>query len=159
MSAAVDYYRSSLSVGVDPTIVVTGGHGDHFNRAPRPHRDYANDELVKRGTPREVLIAEGLLSSNTVEDALVILDFIAQQGMLEAVVVTSCFHVPRTRLIFACVMPSYRLSFLAADDPPNLDPSSLAHEESATALIRVQGGVRYGARFRMRPTTVFAIAS
>ncbi len=147
MDAAAAYYRAELGAGMPLTIVATGGHGDHFNRAPRPHRDYANDDLVRRSIPKTALVEDGFLSSNTVEDAFHISEFVTRHNIPEATVLTSTFHVDRCRLIFSCVMQSCRFSFHAAKDPPDLEPSVLAHERSAIAVIRNQGGVAYGAQF------------
>jgi hypothetical protein len=147
MDAAVKYYLCELQRGISLTIVVTGGHGNHFNCAPRAHRDYANDYLVNRGIPRAILVSEGFLSSNTVEDAILISDFVTQREVLTATVLTSRFHIERSRLIFGCVAPTCQLSFHAADNPVDLAPSIVAHEQTEIATILAQGGVRFGKQF------------
>ncbi len=48
---------------------------------------------------------------------------------------------------FLHATPSCRLLVYAAKDPPDLEPSVLAHERSAIAVIKNQGGVIYGAQF------------
>jgi hypothetical protein len=111
------------------------------------HRDYANEDLVRRGVPRGALIESGLMTSNTVEDAIAVSDYVDHHKIKDAKVLTSRFHFKRASLIFLCVMPPSGLSFLPAPDPDDLDPAIHAHEKVATGAIMGQGGVKYGSRF------------
>ena len=131
-------------------VIVTGGHGDNFNRAPLPHRAYANAALLARGVPLENLEPDGFLSANTVEDVMMITRFAAERGLTRFGVVTSSFHLERCRLIFGCVAPDLDIAFHAAEDPD--DAAALAaHEARARALILGQGGVTWGSRFYAPP--------
>ena len=126
-------------------VIVTGGHGDNFNRAPLAHRHYANLALARRGVPAESLEHDGFLSANTVEDAMMIVAFATRRALASFEVVTSAFHLARCGLIFGCVAPEHDVIFHAAQDPP--DVAALErHEERARAILRAQGGVIWNSR-------------
>lgn len=132
-------------------VIVTGGHGDNFNRAPLPHRAYANAALLARGVPTENLEANGFLSANTVEDVIMILRFAAEHGLPRFGVVTSAFHMERGQLIFSCLAPpGHDIVFHAAEDPVEV-AALAAHEDRARALILAQGGVMVGSRLHALP--------
>lgn len=125
----------------DLVVVTTGGHGPQFNEAPLPHRDYANLALERLGVPPRALITDGFQSSNTVEDIAMIAEFAERERLTEVRMVTSAFHCARSRLIFGCLSPGTPTRFHAAADPPDLDPSIVAHERKATAAILSRGCV------------------
>ncbi|WP_461455150.1 YdcF family protein [Parasphingorhabdus sp.] len=130
----------------DVRIIVTGGYGDHFNRTHRPHRHYVSDELAKYGVQTETLGYDSFLSSNTVEDAVQIREFVVDQGLWNFEVITSTFHIERCMLVFKCILPDRNIHFHSADDP--VDISSLTtHEKSAMLRLKKQGGVIVGKEF------------
>lgn len=142
LAAAASLYHA----GPDMRVIVTGGHGPHFNTAPSPHRVYGNAELVRLGVPRKALEPDGFLTTNTVEDLVEIAAFVAAKRPEACLVLTSAFHVARCKLISQCVAPG-GFTFFAAADPPDLDAAMAAHEVAAQASIRARGGVIHGSRF------------
>ncbi len=149
VEAAAQLFHASPNL----RVIVTGGHGDNFNRAPLPHRAYCNAILKQRGVPEEQLETRGFLSANTVEDVMMIAAYAGEHGLRRFQVVTSTFHLPRCRLIFACVTPDHEIAFHAARDPIAIE-TYVAHEERARARIAAQGGVIWGGRLFPLPTTV-----
>ncbi len=146
IETAVRLHRRSPDV----KVIVTGGHGDNFNRAPLPHRAYANAALLARGVPAGNLEPDGFLSANTVEDVMMITRFAAERGLPRFGVVTSAFHTERCRLIFSCLAPGHDIVFHAAEDPVEV-AALAAHEDRARALILAQGGVILGSRLHALP--------
>lgn len=143
IKSAVNLYYAGAETGKDTKLIATGGYGSHFNKTARPHRDYVNEELINLGIPITAIENSGFLSANTVEDAILIKDFISRYSISEVTVVTSAFHIDRCRVIFECVMPDCRFAFLAARNPSRMDSSTSSHERTAIAAIEAQGGVEY----------------
>lgn len=137
---------------ITPTlkVIVTGGHGDNFNRAPLPHRAYCNAALIRKGVPEAHLEPSGFLSANTVEDAMMIAAYAAEHRLRRFQVVTSSFHLARCRMIFACVAADLAIDFHPAEDPAEIE-AYVAHEARARARIVDQGGVIWGGRLFPSP--------
>lgn len=121
-------------------ILATGGFGLHFNASELPHRELVHRALSARGALYDDADVGDLLSSNTVEDATMIAAFAKSRHLTHYAVVTSGFHLPRCRYIFAC-LETQHIDFFAADDPADLDPEIVRHEASALALLVAQGGI------------------
>ena len=80
-------------------ILLSGGFGEHFNRSPRPHAEYARAFLLAEGVPSDAF-TEFALSRNTVEDATCARPIVERLGARRLVVVTSDFHRVRAAAIF-----------------------------------------------------------
>jgi uncharacterized SAM-binding protein YcdF (DUF218 family) len=145
---ALETYRRTPNA----RLLVTGGYG-HFNSAPRPHAHYVRRHMLAQGVPAEDLLPI-VESRNTVEDAAFAREALASLKVDSICVVTSTFHVPRTRLIFACFFDPARLSFVGT--PNDLSAERLrqseAHEKEGIATIRRQGGILYQGRLWPLPT-------
>lgn len=128
---------------IDPQIIITatGSHGAHFNSAVWPHRHYVDQELIRRGIPTATVSNDELLSSNTVEDALVIDRFCKRRSVASFGIATSAFHVRRCEMIFDCLCPDYAITFHAGIDPAATNRAKIAHEVAAQTMLRQQGGV------------------
>ncbi len=122
------------------SIIATGGFGEHFNTTAIPHRELVHRHLAGLGYSFSVEGAEDLLSSNTVEDARMIAAFTASRGCENYAVVTSEFHLARCRYIFDCLEPK-RVELHGGNDPPNLDPAIIKHENKAFSQLVDQEGV------------------
>jgi uncharacterized SAM-binding protein YcdF (DUF218 family) len=133
-------------------LLVTGGYG-HFNPAPRPHAHYVVEHMLAQGVPAEDLLPI-IESRNTVEDAAFAREALASLEVDSIGVVTSTFHVPRTRLIFACFFDPALLSFVGTPDNASAERVGHweAHERESIATIRRQGGILYQGRLWPLPT-------
>ena len=121
-------------------VMATGGFGKHFNTTKLPHREHVHRKLSAYGARFSAAGAADLLSSNTVEDATMITAFTESRSCVSYAVVTSGFHLPRCRYIFACLATN-GVEFFAAVDPPDLNPEIERHEAVALAQLIAQGGV------------------
>jgi hypothetical protein len=122
-------------------LLATGGFGSHFNTSTIPHRELLHRYLLQQGAVINPGAPNDLLSSNTVEDAAMILEFSSSRGSGRCGIVTSRFHLPRCRYIFECLTTPGVVEFFTADDPPYLDPAVVQHEAVSFALLQAQGGV------------------
>lgn len=91
-------------------ILLTGGFGPHFNRTDKPHAYYAKQFLLKNGIEEKDFL-EFALSYDTVQDAVLSKPILLANGIKEAIVVTSDFHMERTKRIFTRVLNSFNLVF------------------------------------------------
>jgi len=97
----------------DDLILCTGGWGEHFNTSNRSHAYYAKEYLLEKGI-LESCFLEPALSSNTVDDAVKIKEIISDFKEPKLLVVTSDFHLNRTKLIFKEILKKYTIEFLGA---------------------------------------------
>lgn len=113
-------------------ICCTGGFGPHFNKTATPHAQYAKQYLVDKGIPEERFL-EYVLSSHTMEDALLAKPIIEKYTPGTIVVITSDFHMKRASLFFKHVFEHQNLIFVEA--PSTLDmvtmEALMAHELQA----------------------------
>lgn len=133
---------NSLSCAEEVRIVPTGGFADHFNTTDRPNWSYAKRALDELGVPKSAVWETGLNSAHTVEDAVLIADFLSSRHASKAIVVTSQSHVARSRLILRCIAPEWNFDFVASVEPE--DEAVLLHETAAIKRIMDQGGVIWG---------------
>src|SRR5262245_38766452 len=92
----------------DPSgrLLLTGGHGPHFNSGARPHFEYVAAFLHEQGLPADAIIG-GVPSRNTIEDARLSAQRLADAPTsLVLKVVTSDFHIARARLVFERAFPA-----------------------------------------------------
>lgn len=122
-------------------ILLTGGWGDHFNRAPKPHAEYAKGFLVQHGIP-EADILEFALSSSTIEDATLSKSILERHGVKKVVMVSSEFHMERVKLIFSQALKGCNLEFVgsATNLPMEKMDALLAHERRMMEEMRNEGG-------------------
>ncbi|MCP4405577.1 MAG: YdcF family protein [bacterium] len=80
-------------------ILLTGGHGSHFNTTDKPHVTYLKKHLLSRGIPEEDFV-ESAESSNTREDASLSKPIIMTYKVRHIVVITSDYHIDRAQSVF-----------------------------------------------------------
>ena len=119
-----DIYKSRLEKGYrefikkknhkkDFKILCTGGFGWHFNKTKKPHGRYGEEYLLSRGVPEKCFLPVAM-SKNTIQDALLskkIIDGLKDNRLLRnkisLIIVSSDFHMPRVKYIFARVFDEY----------------------------------------------------
>jgi uncharacterized SAM-binding protein YcdF (DUF218 family) len=124
-------------------LLLTGGFGA-FNRTTTPHAVYLAAYLKTRRVDPSVFLPF-ILSGHTVEDAVLSRRGLAETPFENLVVVTSAFHLARTRLIFEHFFAPGRLQFVATPDRVSAGRLARlqAHEQHAIETITGQGGVLY----------------
>jgi uncharacterized SAM-binding protein YcdF (DUF218 family) len=81
-------------------VLLTGGFGEHFNVTPKAHYTYLANYLSSHGVPESAFIGK-LATANTREDADMSAVFLSEWAPpLELRVITSDFHIARSRLLF-----------------------------------------------------------
>ena len=80
-------------------VLTTGGYGERFNTADRPHAFYLKEYMVSKGVPADAFLpfAE---SVNTIDDAQKAKPILTARGIQNIIVVTSHYHRIRSALIF-----------------------------------------------------------
>jgi hypothetical protein len=136
----------------DLIILATGGFGAHFNTSKKAHREWVHDELLQRSARVDKAQPNDLLSSNTVEDVLMIARFAQSRAVASYEIVTSSFHEERCRFILDCLARDHCVTIRAATDPDDLSEALLQHETGALARLKIQKGVIVeGQLFGWRP--------
>lgn len=127
----------------DDLILCTGGWGKHFNTSNLPHAYYAKEYLIKKGV-LESHFLKPALSNNTVDDAVKVKDIISDHKNPKLLVITSDFHLNRTKLIFKEILKKYPIEFLGAEN--NLLRNQLKkiveHEKNSINKI-IKNGLYY----------------
>ena len=129
----------------DCKIVVTGGHGAHFNTTGIPHAHYVARFLMAHEVPREDLILVED-TGNTVDDAAHAMPVVERFDVGALCVITSDFHRERAGMIFRAFYPHHAVEVIA--DPVPLSPEErqrlVEHEVRAIRRLRAQGGILVG---------------
>jgi uncharacterized SAM-binding protein YcdF (DUF218 family) len=110
-------------------LLLTGGHGAHFNTTAWPHAHHARAVLLAAGVPADHIV-EYAESRNTVDDALCARPIVEKYGVPRLIVVTSDFHLARAAYVFSEVFPDRQLQLLGA---PYLATRSPAEQEQLRA--------------------------
>lgn len=144
---AISEWRSSPGAAV----ILTGGWGAHFNTAPLPHTHYLAQYLTTHGMPAEAIAAQ-LSSANTVEDAALVRDLLAQDNTTPLHIITSEHHRARAQIIFEHFFPPRMFHIMAT---PSLVTDTeltvlLEHEQARISEIHHQGGVIWKGRLLSR---------
>ncbi|WP_237158031.1 YdcF family protein [Shewanella psychrophila] len=94
-------------------FICTGGYGDHFNRTEHPHALYCKRYLMSLGVPDDRFLA--LVESRfTFEDASLSKAILDKYKISSAVLVTSDFHLNRSKFIFDGVIKSVYFQYVGA---------------------------------------------
>ncbi|KNC76138.1 hypothetical protein SARC_11350 [Sphaeroforma arctica JP610] len=124
-------------------IVLTGGHGDHFNQAPHAHHHYMRAHLQSLGI-HDTAIVGTIDSGNTYEDSSLMNNLLAERKPTRVVLVTSDFHVPRALYVFQRDYPGLAIEAEASitdRDNCQLDLDHLcAHEVTSLARLKRNAG-------------------
>lgn len=132
---------------VDRVLLATGGFGLHFNTSKTPHRELVYRYSAVRGAVFDRAQPTDLLSSNTVEDLVLIGDFARTLGLVSYDIVTTSFHTPRCHFILNCLALDHAVNVIQANDPADLGRDIVDHEARALAQLNAQGGVLVGGLF------------
>ncbi|TBH73662.1 YdcF family protein [Aquirufa nivalisilvae] len=135
----VNYCWELFQIQARP-ILCTGGFGAHFNTSPWAHAALLKQELASRGVADNYFLPLAL-SSNTVDDAVKSKLVIENYSIQSLNILTSQYHVPRVKLIFDEVLPSYSKKYYGVEHQsfiPELD-QLIAHEAHALAEIKKNG--------------------
>jgi len=97
----------------DDKILCSGGWGEHFNTSKRSHAYHAKEYLLEKGILESCFLRPAL-SSNTVDDAVKIKEIVSDFKEPKLLVVTSDFHIERTKLIFNEILKEYTIEYLGA---------------------------------------------
>lgn len=121
-------------------ILLTGGWGPHFNISTEAHALHAQRYLEKEGLNREDFLPHAL-SSSTIEDARLSEPILRRVNPREVLIVTSDFHLERTRAIFGKFLDRFNLFFHEA--PHRAEQGELARlrEHERQALERFNRSV------------------
>lgn len=137
----IDRAIQVLGSGFGDAIMVTGGFGAHFNTSARSHRAIVHKHLAESGAALDPAEPGDLLSSNTVEDMVLIRGFLEGRGLARCGIVTSQFHARRCRYLISCLFEADTVTLFPADDPSDVDPAVVEHERNALTRMIEQGGV------------------
>ncbi len=143
----------------DSAVIVTGGFGEHFNTTTKPHCHYAKEYLRQKllnSSALDNLLSEEILSSNTIEDASLLIPLVKEHNITKMMVVTSDFHLQRAKFIFNQFYPDVSLSFYASNsqDFKSADELYTLRQHEALSLDRMIDnglpGVDYEALLRSK---------
>ncbi len=125
-------------------ILATGGFGGHFNRTGTPHNEYVRRGLTNLGVPDLGIITKGLESSNTVEDALLIKQYLGDKFEPSLHIITSSYHIKRVQLVFRAVLPDTEMLFVSPLTPVEVPPNLLEHEADSYNGMLARGYIYNG---------------
>jgi uncharacterized SAM-binding protein YcdF (DUF218 family) len=119
-------------------FLLTGGYGEHFNTTEKPHAYYTKHYLISRQIPEQDILFEFVESSNTLEDARLSQPIVKRYGVKHVIVVTSDFHLDRTKYLFQQTVKDIQLSFSGShtDLPQQELEALLLHEKEALRSLR-----------------------
>mgnify|MGYP006149254759 CR=1 FL=1 len=111
---ALDRLQNCLSIfdSQKNKILCTGGFGSHFNTSPIAHANYLKNFLIKNGVSENAFLPV-VLSSNTVEDAVMSKSILKDYEYNDLLIITSEYHVARVKFIFSEVLSNFNLNFKA----------------------------------------------
>jgi len=92
---ATELYKNNLA----SKILMTGGFGKHFNTTKIPAAEWMKRHAVKLKVPKKDILKEDS-SRNTIENLLYSKDIIKKHKWKSIIIVTSDFHILRTKYIF-----------------------------------------------------------
>ena len=123
-------------------IILTGGFGLHFNTSIYPHHHLAKEYLIQKGADNQDIIAF-LDSTNSVQDATMLLPVLSENPFKHLNIITSDYHVERVEFIFKSVLADrVSLSFMGVDSEgvtPEILEKLIAHEKAALEGLRQNG--------------------
>lgn len=141
MKIAIDRLNVCINIFNKHTdlIICTGGFGKHFNETPTAHAEYAKRYLINNGINEEYFL-DNAISSNTVEDAVKVREIIFNRYK-KLTIITSEFHLERTKLIFNEILNAVKKEYIGAKHNFTYDEISplITHEQAAIEKIKKNG--------------------
>lgn len=111
-------------------VLVAGGYGDLESHPFEPHAYQLRDFMIELGIPQESFL-EPALGRNTLENALLIRDSIADSEIATLHIVTSDFHRRRAQYIFEQLFEGFQIRFHTCHTAlPQLQIEALERHES-----------------------------
>lgn len=137
-----DIFQEKNPAGDEWLVTLTGGYGEHFNKAEQPHVYYAIKHILNLGVPFDNLTAPSM-SCDTVEDAVKSQSTIEKYQPEEIIVVTSDFHVDRVKYIFETLYPDHNITVVGDEYLPSCDEATkqklLEHERLELESLKKNG--------------------
>jgi len=132
LDLAVDLVKKYKGSG----LLLTGGLAPHANPTGLPHALFAK-RYVLQDAALQGRVLPIIESNNTIEDATLSYPFLKSLMLKKLLVVTSCFHLERAKLIFNSVFDDVNLEFRGAEHP--VDEDMLFHERRAVRRLERLG--------------------
>ena len=120
-------------------VLCTGGFGEKFNTTNQPHAKYAMQYLMQAGIEEKYFMTMAL-SSNTVDDAVKTREILS--GFLCTLkIITSAYHLERTRLIFDQILIDIPKLYIGVSHEfdENIESNLRHHERKAIDEIKKNG--------------------
>ncbi len=100
LNSAIDLFHQKKA----KYVVVSAGTWPHFNASPKPHSFWMKKYLMEKGIQKKKVIEEKH-ARWTIENASLCLEIAQQNNWKKLIVVTSSWHMLRTRIIFGLFFP------------------------------------------------------
>lgn len=128
-------------------ILLTGGYSVFGNKSEFPYSYFAEKYLISIGV-KEADILPLVLSKDTIEDAKLSLPVIKEFHFHSILVVTSNFHMERTKYIFNRVFSSFKLTYEGIDYITSESEirSLIQHEQDEMKLLQETGQSSLGSK-------------
>ena len=141
IEAGVASYMRKVKEGASPVfMVVTGGDCAGLGTAEA--------EVMRRlmvnsmGVPKQRILAE-CQAKDTIQNALLVVPLLIRLGIARVTIVTSEFHVRRTKHYFGTILKAYRCKFqveyVACQDHMSLSDRSVRDRKETLLVARSQG--------------------
>jgi len=129
-------------------ILATGGFGDHFNTTDQPHALHVKSYLIGQGVDEDDILPPAV-SKDTIEDAVLAKEILQGREVSGIILVTSDFHMDRSKFIFSRVFPEYRITYVEAVSLANPEKMKklLQHEKESMAKLLDQGIIFRGEKY------------
>ena len=98
--------------------------------------------MVKMGVPKRRILAE-CQAKDTIQNALLVVPLLIRLGIARVTVVTSEFHVRRTKHYFGTILKAYgckfQVKYVACQDHMSLSDRSIRDRKETLLVARSQG--------------------
>lgn len=119
-------------------VIATGAFGEHFNTSSIPHGELLTRYLIEHGVEPSRIISF-VKSTNTVEDAYGILRIVHELENIDEIhLVTSEFHMERTKYIFGRVLQGYLLQYHELENPREPNTVAAIRQQEKRSLDRLK---------------------
>ena len=118
------------------------------------HSEFVSEYILKKSDIDNSLVIAVIESRDTVGDAIYCLDYFRSSKLKKIVVVTSDYHVERTKFIFNRVFNNaVSIEVYGVETKANLDSETLIHEQqSLDAFCQTFDGIDFSSRHEIFST-------
>jgi len=143
LDKGVEIYKQQYNA----KILLTGGYSKGKKAAEHPYSYYAKQLIMKKGVPEKDIIGL-VMSKDTVEDAKLSVPYLNKTDGRAIIVITSDFHMRRTKYIFNKVFNEKELIFIEAEYKSTDDEISALRdtEKKELALLMETGQSSVGSK-------------